>query len=185
MHRLIALALALSLPVSSAHASGQLDRFVRQLRDEVRAAHRAAPGMRPLPPAYGGGEVGRDVVARRYPLPTRPTVAARVHALAHRVLRPSPDDLVFYADVAPITTLAEIEASFAIEGERLSTRERAKLRALFELIAREARSRGLELHRLQAGWADAVGSAHHGVVVLEPGGDVAYWVRLESVWYEG
>lgn len=107
--------------------------------------------------------------------------------LARAHLRPSPGDFVFYATVGtgPCRRASQIASAFDVESE-LAPAEAAALDVLVRTLEAQLRSHpGIAAYSLQAGWADAVGSAIHGVALVAPGGGEVLWLHAEEVWYEG
>lgn len=161
--------------------SESLEQLRLCLDESFTALQRTAPGLHRID-EQAPGRAGRIYRSKPVRLPPGPSPAS-LQRMIREMLRPDERDITFYADVHSLGgDASDIEASLRLRESRLGAVESAALR----MIARRAQrcvDRGdLVVHRVEAGWADAVGSAFHGIVVVDPATQEGLWLHVFESW---
>jgi hypothetical protein len=160
-------------------ASPTLQSLRRTIRSPLAAAKRSAPGMRRWPE----GMEGSTYDVRAYRLGAR-SCGEELEAMVTDVLRPSPDDFVWYVEARPLRYVEARKIDAVIDADRRSgRREERAVRRLAETIESfVAAHPGLRVFIVNGGWADAVGARDAGVAVVDPDTREAIWIFGASSW---
>ena len=165
--------------------SAQLRSLKNALARPLAALRKAAPGIHGVP-ELDGRPLGRSYNTLEARLAEGEHVFV-LRNLARAHLQPAQGDFVFYARAseAQVRDREAILESFDVDRD-LPDDEAAALERLASVIeAALAAAPELRAYSLQAGWADAVGSALHGVAILSPSSTEVLWIFAEDVWYCG
>jgi hypothetical protein len=159
--------------------SPSLRSLRRAIRSPLAAAKRAAPGMR----RWREGVEGSTYDVRAYRLGAR-SCGEELKAMVTDVLRPSPDDFVWYVEARPLRYVEAPKIDAVIDADRRSgPREERAVRRLAETIESfVAAHPGLYVYIVNGGWADAVGARDAGVAVVDPDTREAFWIFGASSW---
>lgn len=182
-------------------SAAQLARIAALPRpNSVRAARLSSPSLRAAHAELEGvaGSVRRDAARdremrrRRHSYDQRAfrlgaaDLDAELEANVRAFLRPDPMDLVFYVRVEPLGSPgdASLIASFSTSDAAVDP-DRPLVERLAAVILSLLRDHpDLRAFVLQAGWADAVGSAYHGVLLLDPASREVLWTFATESWSE-
>lgn len=115
------------------------------------------------------------------PLP-QGTVASLTSMLG-QVFDPDPADFVFYKRVVRLEdrTPGAIAEALLVSREGMSDRERLAVRA-FAARVDTCTASSLVFYEVAAGFADAVGTARHGIALVDEGSREALWVYMVEAW---
>lgn len=171
---------ARSVDVRASMESGALERASSCLAESFDELRAAAPGMRPLGPDAPGME-GRAYAVRVFRLEEgelRDSVERRVRG----VFEPDPNDPAFYVELEAARDVARVERAMTLDAsEATRPGERAARRAFAAAVARCA-APALDVYTLNAGYADAVGEAMHGVALVDAFTREVLWFHVIESW---
>jgi len=161
--------------------SAELTDVRRALAPLLARAQAAAPGIRRWD-AHSGAE-GSTYATRSYRLGPE-GCGAELEGMGRRMLRPDPDDFVFYSEARPLVYVEapKIDASFDAD-RRTSEAETSAVGLLAKEIETLVSARpDLVVFIVAAGWADAVGARHAGVAIVDPRTREAVWIYGQAQW---
>ena len=168
------------------HARGIAHESMRD-RD-LRSAHGAVKRPVAMARRVASADPRARLQERRYELrafrlgPGELGAALEGMARAHH--RPDPTDFVFYARIEPLADPDAAALAAAIDcGSPLGPAEHRRRDALAARLAAELAARpSLRAFVVHAGWGDAVGSAFHGVALVDSTGREALWIHAIESW---
>src|SRR5690606_3427921 len=125
----------------------------------------SAPGAYPLGPEIPG-RVGRTYELRRFALPEGESRQAIKRAVIELLVHDA-HDITFYIELEPAPDRSRIQDAMTMTfTDPLTARERAALSAYASAVD-GCMSPALQIYKLNAGYADATGSAVHGIALLD------------------
>jgi hypothetical protein len=163
--------------------SESLQRTAECVSSSLPALVQVAPGFRPLDPEDPSSPgMGRsyDIDAVRLGR-ARPAVA--LEELLMNVFRPDPMDFVFYKHVDPMPThsAGAIEEALVQVRSEMSDQEQAAVRTLAARVESCAGD-ALGFYQIEAGFSDAVGTARHGIALVDEASGEALWLYSVAAW---
>jgi hypothetical protein len=163
--------------------SRRLARAAECVAESLSSLRDAAPGFHPLDPEDPSSPgMGRSYEIEAVSL-GRATVAAALDELLMNVFQPDPIDFVFYKRVDRMSAHradAIDEALVQVRAE-MSPAEQAAVHSLAVRVE-GCVDATITVYELEAGFSDAVGTARHGVALVDEQFDEALWLYSVAAW---